>query len=93
MVSLAGASLLTTTARVLGLDRGLSRRLSGWTPVGATHDTGKIVLDLAVALAVGGDCPADVAVLRGQPRLFGAVASDATVSRRVDALGRVEWSV
>jgi len=86
VVSLAGASLLTTTARVLGLARGLSKRLSPWTPVGATHDTGKIVFDLAVALGVGGDCPADVAVLRGQPRLFGAVASDATVSRRVDLL-------
>jgi len=50
------------------------------------HDTGKVILDLAVALAVGGDCPADVAVLRGQPRGFGAVASDPTVSRRIDAL-------
>src|SRR5512142_1122074 len=86
VVSLAGASLLTTTARVLGLDRGLSKRLSAWTPVGAIHDTGKVILDLAVTLAVGGDCPADVAVLRGQPRLFGAVASDPTVSRRIDAL-------
>jgi hypothetical protein len=86
VVSLAGANLLTMTARVLGLDRDLSKRLSGWTPFGATHDTGKIVLDLAVALAVGGDCPADIAVLRGQPRLFGPVASDPTVSRRIDAL-------
>lgn len=86
VVSLAGASLLTTTARVLGLDKDLTKRLSAWTPSSAKHDTGKIVLDLAVALAVGGDCPADVAVLRGQPRLFGAVASDPTVSRRVDAL-------
>ena len=86
MVSLAGASLLTTTARVLGLDRDLSKRLSAWTPFGAIHDTGKIILDLAVALAVGGDCPADIAVLRGQPRLFGTVASDPTVSRRIDAL-------
>src|SRR5512144_2364443 len=93
-MSLAGASLLTTTARVLGLDRGLSKRLSAWTPVGAIHDTGKIILDLAVALAVGGDCPADVAVLRGQPRLFGAVASDPTVSRRVNALaGNVDEAV
>ena len=86
VVSLAGAGLLTTTAAMLGLDRDLSKRLSGWTPFGATHDTGKIVLDLAVALAVGGDCPADIAVLRGQPRLFGTVASDPTVSRRIDAL-------
>ena len=65
VVSLAGASLLTTTARVLGLDRALSKQMSAWTPFGATHDTGKIVLDVAVALAVGGDCPADIAVLRG----------------------------
>ena len=86
IASLAGASLLTTTARAVGLDRALSKRLSAWTPVGASHDTGKIVLDLAVALAVGGDCPADVAVLRGQPRLFGTVASDPTVSRRIDTL-------
>ena len=85
-MSLAGASLLTTTARVLGLDRALSKQLSAWTPFGATHDTGKIVLDVAVALAVGGDCPADIAVLRGQPRLFGTVASDPTVSRRIDVL-------
>ena len=85
---MAGASLVTTTARVLGVDRDLSKRMSRWTPSGAAHDTGKIILDLAVALVVGGDCPADVAVLRGQPRLFGAVASDPTVSRRVDALAR-----
>jgi len=91
VVSLAGASLLTTTARVLGLDRALSKQMSAWTPFGATHDTGKIVRDVAVALAVGGDCPADIAVLRGQPRLFGTVASDPTVSRRIDALaGDVE---
>jgi hypothetical protein len=70
----------------LGLDRDLSKRLSGWTPLGATHNTGKIVFDLAVALGVGGDCPADIAVLRGQPRLFGAVASDSTVCRRVGLL-------
>ena len=35
-----------------------------------------MVLDLAVAIALGGDCLADVAVVRAQPELFGAVASD-----------------
>ncbi len=39
-----------------------------------------------ITLAVGGDCPADIALLRGQPRLFGLVASDPTVSRRIDKL-------
>jgi len=28
------------------------------------HDPGKIVLDLAVAVALGGDCLADIGVLR-----------------------------
>ena len=48
-VSLAGPRLPTTTARVPRLDRGLSKQLSAWTPFGALHDTGKIVIDLAVA--------------------------------------------
>jgi hypothetical protein len=50
------------------------------------HHPAKIVLDLAVGLAVGGDCLADVAVVRDEPDLFGPVASDATVSRLVDTL-------
>src|SRR4051812_9752214 len=52
----------------------------------ARHDPGKIVVDLALSLAVGGDCLADVAVLRDQPGVFGRVASDPTVSRLVDTL-------
>ena len=37
---------------------------------------------------MGGDCLADVAVVRAQPELFGAVASDPTISRLVEALGQ-----
>lgn len=44
------------------------------------------MLDLAVAIALGGDCLADLAVVRSQPDLFGAVACDPTVSRLVDTL-------
>jgi hypothetical protein len=40
------------------------------------HDPGKIVEDLAVAMAVGGDSLADVTMLRAEPRLSGPVASD-----------------
>ncbi len=69
-----------------GLDRGLSRVLGRWRPLTAVHDPGKVVLDLAAALAVGGDCLADIAVLRAQPAVFGRVASDPTVSRTVDRL-------
>ncbi len=86
VVSQAGAVLLVETARAAGLDRDLSQALVPWRRAGARHDPGKVVLDLAVALAVGGDCLADVAVLRGEPRVFGPVASDPTVSRTITAL-------
>ena len=76
------------TAQVSGLAAGLSAGLSRWRPARSVHDPGKAVLDLAVAIALGGDCLADVAVLRAQPEVFGAVASDPTVSRLIDALAR-----
>jgi len=86
VVSQAGAVVLVETARTTGLDRELSRLLGRWRRPGARHDPGKVVLDLAVALAVGGDCLADIAVLRSEPRVFGPVASDPTVSRTITAL-------
>ena len=52
----------------------------------AVHDPGKVLLDVATAVALGGDCLADVAVVRAQPELFGPVASDPTVSRLFAAL-------
>jgi hypothetical protein len=86
LISSAGGSLLLATARATGLDRALSAALVPWRAPRAVHDPGKVVLDLAVAVALGGDCLADVAVVRAQPGLFGAVASDPTVSRLVAAL-------
>ena len=50
------------------------------------HDPAKVVLDLAVTLAMGGDCLADIALLRAEPGLYGRVASDPTVSRTIDRL-------
>jgi hypothetical protein len=50
------------------------------------HDPGKIIADLAMALGLGGDCLADVAVLRAQPELAGPVASDPVISRLISAL-------
>jgi len=86
IVSQAGAVALVETVRAAGLDQGLSHALSRWRKPCARHDPGKVVTDLALALAVGGDCLADVAVLRAEPAVFGAVASDPTVSRLVDTL-------
>ena len=85
VVSHAGGRLLVEAAGVLGLDAALSAGLASWRP-GAVHDPGKVILDLAVSLAMGGRCPADVAVVRAVPQLFGPVASDATVSRTMAAL-------
>src|SRR4051794_7183774 len=85
-VSHAGAVLLTETIAAVGLDTALSGGLARWRPRLAVHDPAKVVLDLAVGLAIGGDCLADVAVLRAEPRVFGPVASDPTVSRTIDRL-------
>jgi hypothetical protein len=52
----------------------------------AVHDPAKVLLDLAVTLGLGGDCLADIAVVRAEPGVFGLVASDPTVSRTIDAL-------
>jgi len=76
VVSQAGALLLTGTIATVGLDRALSTALQAWQAWLAVHDPAKVLLDLALGLAVGGDCLADVAVLRAEPGVFGLVASD-----------------
>ena len=86
VVSQAGGTLLTATIRTSGLDRALSAALARWRRPMAVHDPAKVLLDLAVALGLGGDCLADIAVLRAEPGVFGLVASDPTVSRTIDAL-------
>lgn len=86
LISSSGGLLLQRTIRIAGLDRQLSARLAGWRSRRARHDPGKVLLDLATAVALGGDCAADLAVVRAQPDAFGPVASDPTVSRLVAAL-------
>jgi hypothetical protein len=86
IVSQAGGVALVETARVAGVDRALSGALGRWRKPMAIHDPGKVITDVAVALALGGDCLADVALLRGEPAVFGLVASDPTVSRTIDTL-------
>jgi hypothetical protein len=85
-VGQAGGVLLTETIAVAGSGPAMSAALSGWRKPLAVHDPAKIVVDLAVTLALGGDCLADIALLRSEPGLHGPVASDATVSRAITAL-------
>jgi hypothetical protein len=86
LVSQAGALLLAEAARVTGLGQALTAELARWRVPRAVHDPGKIITDLVMSLALGGDCLADIAVLRSQPQLAGPVASDPVVSRLITAL-------
>lgn len=86
VVSQAGGVLLVETVRKAGLDTAISAALTPWRKARAVHDPGKILLDVALAVALGGDCLADVAMLRAEPAVFGPVPSDPTVSRLIDTL-------
>jgi hypothetical protein len=86
LVSQAGALLLAEAARVTGLGQALTAGLARWRAPRAVHDPGKIIADLVMTLALGGDCLADIAVLRSQPELAGPVASDPVISRLITAL-------
>ncbi|HEX3610851.1 MAG TPA: IS1380 family transposase [Sporichthyaceae bacterium] len=86
LVSSAGGLLLRRTVELSGVQRALSRALMHRRTPQTVHDPGKVLIDLATAVALGGDCLADVAVVRAQEGLFGTVASDATVSRLITAL-------
>jgi hypothetical protein len=87
-----GTALLAEAADRLGLTAALSTAVGGcrsWL----LHDPGKVVRDLVVTLADGGDALRHMAVLRGQPELFGEVASPATVNRTIVALAEDELVV
>lgn len=86
LVSSAGGVLLRQTLRLSGAQRAMSAALAPWRGRRATHDPGKILCDVATAVALGGDCLADLAIVRAQPQVFGPVASDPTVSRLVSTL-------
>lgn len=86
LVSQAGAVLLVDTVCKTGLDQAISAALSPWRKPRAVHDPGKILLDVALAVALGGDCLADMGMLRAEPSVCGLVASDPTVSRLIDTL-------
>jgi hypothetical protein len=57
-----------------------------WRKPRAVHGPGKVLLHVVLATALGGDCLADVAMLRAEPEVFGPVASDPTISPLIDTL-------
>ena len=86
LVSHAGSALLARVADKSGLTRALSAELAGLQLRAGSHDRGRVVRDLAVMLADGGDCLADVGALGDQAVLFGDVASTATAFRVIDQI-------
>lgn len=80
-ISQAGGVLLTSTVRAAGLDRALGEALKSWRAPLARHDPAKVLLDLAISLALGGEACSDIATVRAEPAVFGPVASDPTLSR------------
>ena len=86
VVSHVGAVLLRMLADRAGLTRALSAGLArtGWWP---QHDRGRVLVDLAVMVADGGEAICDIDVLRHQGELFGPVASAATCWRALDEIG------
>jgi hypothetical protein len=86
VVGHAGARLLTDLADATGLTAGFSDALGSLRVRQGGHDPGRVAVDLAVMLADGGEAIADLAVLRNQTDLFGAVASDPTAWRLLSIL-------
>jgi hypothetical protein len=85
VVAHAGSVATRMLADRIGLTAGLSKALQrrSFTPV---HDRGRVLVDVAVMLADGGEAIADIEVLRHQAPVLGPVASAPTVWRALDEL-------
>ena len=84
VVSHAGSALVALIADKAGLTDGLSAGLAGLKQRRSGHDPGRVVRDLAVMPADGGDCLADLGAVRDQAALFGSV--DSTAFRVIDQI-------
>ena len=78
--------MLGEAADRLGLTEALSRALGGVRQRRGRHDAGRVLRDLAVMVADGGDCLSDLRAVRDQEPLFGQVASNATAFRLIDRI-------
>ena len=83
VVAHAGNLATRLLADRVGLTGALSTATArrGFTP---THDRGRVLLDVAVLIAGGGEAIADIHVLRHQSQVLGSVASAPTVWRALD---------
>lgn len=84
VVSHAGLAVLRLLADRSGLTAGLSRALA--TDRLLLHDRGRVLADVACAIADGARAISDVRVLTDQQELFGPVASVPTVWRTLEEI-------
>jgi hypothetical protein len=83
---LVGAHMLGDLADRVGLSSAYSAAVPRMGERAPVHDRGRLLAQVAVMLAAGGRCVADMAALRDQPALFGVVASDTTIWRVFDGI-------
>ena len=98
LVGHAGSVLVAGVADRVGLTRALSAAMAPSRERRSAHDPGVVLRDLAVMLADGGDCLADLGASRDQPDLYGNVASGSTAFRVIasideECLGRLRAAV
>ena len=86
MVSHAGTVLLGEMADRVGLTAALSEVCDGLRVRRSGHDPGRVLVDVAVAIADGAETISDVQALADQPGLHGPVASTATIWRVLDGV-------
>jgi hypothetical protein len=92
VVSHAGSRLLADVADRTTLTGELAEVLAVLRKPRARHDPGRVLVDMAVAVADGATTISDVAVLAEQAELFGAVASDSTCWRLLERLDATRLS-
>jgi len=92
LVSHAGAALLAELSDRVGLTGAMSVAMTECGIDWHTHDPGVVLTHLAVAIADGADCLADIAALKEQAELFGPVASVATAWRAIVTRSTPPWS-
>ncbi len=86
LTSRAGTVALRRLADRLGADAALEAAAGDEDGRRRRHPRGAVLRDVAVVIADGGDDFSAVEVLRGQPAVFGAAASDSTAWRAVAAV-------
>jgi len=86
-VNHAGSAGLVELADRIGLTKGWSWAMAETRTRRSAHDPGRVLRDLVVMLADGGDCLTDLSAMRDQPDLFGQVASTPTAYRVIESIG------